>query len=156
MRANTRGFTLVELMIVVAIIGILAALALPAYTDYTRRARVTEAISAAGNCRTMITEAVQTGVGALPGAGNWGCESTTSPSKYVASIATGDDGSILVEVRNIGGGADNKKLAFVPSSSSSGDIVPVVSGGPISRWVCGPATTSPIPIKFLPSSCRGT
>ena len=72
-----KGFTLIELMIVVAIIGILAAIALPAYQDYTKRARVSELIMAASNCRTAVTEVFQTGNSA-PVANGFGCESPST------------------------------------------------------------------------------
>ena len=72
MRYLQKGFTLIELMIVVAIIGILAAVALPAYQDYTVRAKMSEVILAMSACRTTITEVYQTG-GTPPGADLWGC-----------------------------------------------------------------------------------
>ena len=87
-----KGFTLIELMIVVAIIGILAAIALPAYQDYTKRAKMSELILAASACRTTITEIYQSANSArLPG-----CQLVrlrvvrASASKYVASIVTTD------------------------------------------------------------------
>lgn len=72
MKTMQKGFTLIELMIVVAIIGILAAVALPAYQDYTVRSKVSEAILAGSSCRTAVTEAIQNGT--IPAAGQWGCE----------------------------------------------------------------------------------
>ena len=85
-----KGFTLIELMIVVAIIGILAAIALPAYQDYTKRAKVSEVILAASACRTTITEVYQSGNSAsAPSANGWGCEvASGSGSKYVSSVTT--------------------------------------------------------------------
>src|SRR5579864_9126691 len=96
MKSIQQGFTLIELMIVVAIIGILAAVALPAYQDYTKRAKVTEIILAASACRTTITEVYQTGTQSAVAAGNWGCESTSATSKYVASVATDANGVVTV------------------------------------------------------------
>src|SRR5579863_3972756 len=101
MKAIQKGFTLIELMIVVAIIGILAAVALPAYQDYTIRAKMSEVILAASACRTSITEVYQTG-GTPPNANGWGCENTSGQtSKYVASVLTDPNGVITVI---IGGG----------------------------------------------------
>ncbi len=78
MKRVQQGFTLIELMIVVAIIGILAAVALPAYQDYTIRARVSEAVLATSQCRTAISEIYQIGSrGTTIGANNWGCGEAT-------------------------------------------------------------------------------
>src|SRR5262245_5447767 len=108
MRKIQQGFTLIELMIVVAIIGILAAVALPAYQDYTVRAKMSEVMLAASACRTSITEIYQSG-GSAPGAGNWGCE--TASSKYVAGIATDANGKVSVTT---GGGLPAGVLTLVP------------------------------------------
>ena len=86
MKTLQKGFTLIELMIVVAIIGILAAVALPAYQDYTVRAKMSEVILAMSACRTSITEVYQTG-GTPPSANGWGCEAGVT-SRYVKSIST--------------------------------------------------------------------
>lgn len=152
---DTFGFTLIELMLVVAIIGILAAVALPAYQDYAKRAKVTEVVLAADVCKISVTEAVQT-VTTLPIANAWGCENAAQSSKYVLKTETDGGGVITVTATGTGDATiDSKTMQLVPSSSLTLVTAPV-AGGTIQRWICGPGATNPIPVKFLPSSCRGT
>ena len=143
MKRVQQGFTLIELMIVVAIIGILAAVALPAYQDYTKKAKISELILAASTCRTSITEAVQTSSGSLPTAGTWGCESASSTSKYVASIATSDAGVITVTAQGFSDATvDGSTITLTPST--------LTVGQPIASWTCGGS----IPAKLRPGSCK--
>ncbi|WP_096085320.1 pilin [Agaribacterium haliotis] len=159
MKAIQKGFTLIELMIVVAIIGILAAVALPAYQDYTVRAKVSEVILAGSACRTTITEVIQSSVGTtLPSANDWGCESSTQTTKYVSQVVTDAVGKITVTATNISaltaGSAD--VVTMVPMSDATTAVVATDVGIVVYGWRCGlPADGTTIPAKYLPGSCRG-
>ena len=147
-RSMQKGFTLIELMIVVAIIGILAAVALPAYQDYTVRAKVSELVLAASACRTGVTESVQTSQGSLPAAGKWGCESSVSTSKYVATVATNANGAIQI----LATAAINSNIPTTAAVILAPDAMPPVPGTSVKAWLCGPNST--MPAKYLPGSCR--
>lgn len=162
MKALQKGFTLIELMIVVAIIGILAAVALPAYQDYTIRAKMSEVILAASACRTSITEVYQTG-GTPPGANGWGCENTAGgASKYVNLVQTDVNGIITV---TIGGGlnsafVDGHLVTLAPLIGTGGNFTLANSttnmGEGVNAWRCGNSNDGTnLLAKYLPGSCRG-
>ena len=160
-RSMQKGFTLIELMIVVAIIGILAAVALPAYQDYTARAKMSEAILAGSACRTSITETIQSASsGTTIAAGGWGCEVPVgSGTKYVSSVQTaaanGAVGGALITITSqaIANGA-NGTVFLAPCSTAATTFAGCTQpafGTSVNSWICGPGSVLP---KFLPGSCR--
>jgi type IV pilus assembly protein PilA len=164
MKSVQKGFTLIELMIVVAIIGILAAIAIPAYQDYTVRAQVTEGLNLADGVKTAVSEYyAENGtwpvglIGASPALGY-----TNDPSgKYVSDV-TVLTGTIQITYSSTAPQQANANinaltLDLVPKLSPNGDVI----------WICGnhtvlgtdPATaatanTTTVPDKYLPQNCR--
>ena len=134
-----QGFTLIELMIVVAIIGILAAVAIPAYQDYTIRAKVTEAISLATAAKTAISEYYATN-GTLP-------NSNASAGIATSSSITGNNVSSVVVT---GSGFIQVTMSGSPIAGNTMVLEADTNGGAI-RWDCSGGT---LPSKYRPSSCR--
>ena len=155
-----KGLTLIELMIVIAVIGILGALALPAYQDYTIRAKVSEMLLAANGCKTAVTEVItsssDSNVSAqLPKA----CESQSS--KYVSGIAVDGNGAITVtgnhEALRGSTNASANAIALTPLQTGDTAINGSTDGGkPIAGWRCGPASSNGLPVKYLPASCKAS
>ena len=133
-RSRQQGFTLIELMIVVAIIGILAAVALPAYQDYTNRAKASEVVLAASSARTCISENVQAGVAVASVADS--C-ANFSPTKYATSLTIDGTANIFVSG------------TIVAANDLVVRLSPTVSGGTITEWKCTGSNA-----KWLPGSCK--
>ena len=156
-RRAQAGFTLIELMIVVAIIGILAAVALPAYQQYTKKAKMAEVILAASTCRTTITEAFQTKQDSTAVAINgWGCESASQTSKYVASVATSADGVITVTATGFGDADIDTRTVHLSPYFDVAFATPMTvathSGQQVKAWKCTAGDTTIA--KYLPGSCK--
>jgi type IV pilus assembly protein PilA len=158
MKRIQQGFTLIELMIVVAIIGILAAVALPAYQDYTIRAKMSEVVLAMSSCRTSITEVYQSGPATLPGADNWGCEilNASQQTKYVNALHTNANGGVLATPQGISTLVDTSVVTLVPLSTSVLPAAITTGSQTLFGWRCGsPTDGTTVPAKYLPGSCRG-
>lgn len=137
-----KGFTLIELMIVVAIIGILAAVALPAYQDYTKRSHVSEGLSLASGAKTSVTE-FYSSMGRLPGNNtSAGLATAASISGNAVTSVTVANGLITIQYN--AKVEDTKKLVLSPST---------VAGAV--NWICKGDSTAPVNVKFRPSNCRG-
>ena len=162
MKKVQQGFTLIELMIVVAIIGILAAVALPAYQDYTVRAKVSEAILAMDTCKASISEASQTGLASAPSAADgFACgESSSALSNYVGQLHTSTLGVITVTTQNLPTAANAKTISLTPYSDAAGATpsaaadFSAASPLPVRVWKCAAGATNGMPAKYLPASCR--
>ena len=145
------GFTLIELMIVVMIIGLLASIAVPAYQNYTIRAKLSEVVLAASACRVTVSEVYLSG-GTGPGANGWGCE--FNKSKYVQGVTTDANGVVSVVAQNIAPEVNGRILSMTPYVGGFPATVALNMGESVSEWRCGPAAVNGIDLRYLPAGCR--
>jgi type IV pilus assembly protein PilA len=132
-------------MIVVAIIGILAAIAIPAYQDYTIRAKMSEPISFADAAKTSVSEYFQT-KGKMPADASTAGVNESATSQYIGEVAYAPQGNstatITITVTNVGGSANGDQIVFTGTGKDSGTV----------EWTCSGA--GGMPQKYLPASCR--
>ena len=153
MKKIQKGFTLIELMIVVAIIGILAAIALPAYQDYTIRAKMSEVITALSPAKTAVSEYYISN-GQMPADATAAGVNTGAQGNYITAIVYTVNGTNQAKVvANIGPTLDNN--AVVDGTS---DMVGMAATGGADgvKWTCGPDNSNGVDTKYLPGSCRST
>ena len=155
MKTIQKGFTLIELMIVVAIIGILALIAIPAYQDYMVRAKMVELVNSAGVCKTSVAGYYQA-KGVMPAsAASAGCAPQSTANASPAAVAgTGvitlnAIGSLALQLTGSGSGT---ALSYAPLDSAG---APAAGGAAIAAWDCTAAKSgSTILARFLPANCR--
>jgi type IV pilus assembly protein PilA len=148
MNKSQKGFTLIELMIVVAIIGILAAVAIPAYQDYLNRSKMSEVLSAAGACKTSVSE-YAAAKSVLPTTlAQSGCSATAT--QYMSALDVGAGGIISATVSALVTSSETGKIIQLAPYSDAAVTTAAKDGDTIVAWKC----TYNGNVKYVPATCR--
>ena len=158
MKAIQKGFTLIELMIVIAILGILAVIALPAYQDYTARAQVSEAILLMEGQKSAVVE-YYADKGKWPASNTEAgiATNTSIQGKYVAQVDVGGNGVITAKMKTTDVNKEivGKTVSLTPTATTTtASATPGTTANGSFTWTCTPGATDGVATKFLPSSCR--
>ena len=154
-RSMQKGFTLIELMIVVAIIGILAAVALPAYQDYTTRAKVSEIILAGSSAKTAVSEAAQV-LAAMPQVASVSIDS--QQSKWVSAVGykytDASAGTIVAAASSADAKLAGSGVAFEGALQGNGQVTWICRSALAADSASTATITATMPAKYLPASCK--
>lgn len=147
------GFTIVELVITICIVAVLSSIAISQMRDYTRRAKVSEVVIAAGQCKTMVSESYPT-FDSAPPAGGWGCEASSGTTKYAGGVQTSPNGVIRIAINNLDANMNGRYVYLIPARADGATPMTAATdiGNGVRAWICGSDLS--YVRNALPANCR--
>lgn len=147
------GFTIVELVITMCIAAVLSSIALAQMRDYTRRAKVSEVVLAAGQCKNMVAESYPT-FDSPPSAGGWGCEAGSGNTQYAGGVQTSPDGVIRIAIANLDANMNGRYVYLIPARADGATPMTATTdiGNGVRAWICGSDLS--YVRNALPANCR--